>query len=89
MGLKEAEAVVLEIDPEGITGEIHGEFGADQTAPLHTVIKQDHIHSKFIKKVGVVVSDRKAYYDFRMELVKVNQPEVYEQYLNQYENDKS
>ena len=80
MGVIGLKAVVLEIDPEGITGPIFGEIGADQTTYLHTVIQQDHIHSKFIKKVGEVISNRKLYYDFRMGLLELNQPEMFEEW---------
>jgi hypothetical protein len=81
MGIIGLKSVVLEIDPQGITGEIFGEIGADQTTHLHTVIKQDHIHSKYITKVDEVITDRLKYYNFRMSLLEINQPEIFQRFL--------
>ena len=69
--VKDIKMVVLEIDSEGIYGEITSEEVNEFTSPLHSVINQSHIDSKFIKPIGYFKSSRKHFYLLKDELGKL------------------
>lgn len=70
-GVKDIKMVVLEIDSKGINGEVTSEEINEFTSPLHSVINQSHIDSKFIKPIGYFKSSRKHFYLLRDELGKL------------------
>ncbi len=55
------DIVVLEINKEGIEGEMFAEECAEYPSPLHTMVKQSIIHPKWIRKICMFKTSRKMY----------------------------
>ncbi len=68
MGLNGLPFDVLEIDVNGIYGEMFSENCNDYPSPLHTMVKQNIIEAKWIKKVSEFKTSRIKYYEDRSEL---------------------
>lgn len=82
IGVNGLPMVVLEIDSEGIIGELFSENCNDYPSPLHTMIKQRCIEPKWIKKVFEFKTSRKKYYENKLELHDLK----LEYLLNHYPN---
>lgn len=86
IGVNGLEMVVLEIDSEGIIGEMFSENCNDYPSPLHTMIKQKCIEPKWIKKVFEFKTSRKKYYENKLELHDLKLEYILNHYPNRNEN---
>jgi len=67
MSIDGLEIDVLEIDIKGINGNMYSENVPEYISPLHTVVVQDKIESRWIKKVGSFKTNRSLFYENRNE----------------------
>lgn len=81
-GINGLPMVVLEIDKNGINGEMYSENCGDFPSPLHTMVKQNVIEPKWIKKVLEFKTSRLRFYEDRAELGELKM----EYFLNHYPN---
>ena len=81
-GVNGLPMVVLEIDSEGINGEMFSENCNDYPSPLHTMVEQNLIEPKWIKKVFEFKTSLRKFYEDRMDLHHLK----LEYLLNHYPN---
>lgn len=86
IGVNGLQMVVLEIDSKGIIGDMFSENCGDYPSPLHTMVKQDIIESKWIKKVFEFKTSRKKYYENKMDLHDLKLEYILNHYPNSIEN---
>ena len=86
IGVNGLQMVVLEIDSEGIIGDMFSENCGDYPSPLHTMVKQNLIESKWIKKVSEFKTSRKKYYENKMDLHDLKLEYIINHYPNSCEN---
>jgi hypothetical protein len=82
IGVNGLSMVVLEIDKNGINGELFSENCNDYPSPLHTMVKQNLIEPKWIKKVFEFKTSRLKFYENRSELGELKM----EYLMNHYHN---
>ena len=74
--------VVVEVMKEGIMGKLFSEEGGEYTTPLHTVIEQDVIDPKYVKKVCEFTTSRAEFYKFRPTLKRLKDEFIDEKLKN-------
>jgi len=82
MGVNGMPMVVLEIEKDGLDGNLFSENCNDFPSPLHTMVKQNLIAPKWIKKVFEFKTSRLKFYENRSELGELKM----EYLMNHYPN---
>jgi hypothetical protein len=85
MGVNGMPMVVLEIEKDGLYGNLFSENCNDFPSPLHTMVKQNSIAPKWIKKAFEFKTSRLKFYEERSELGELKM----EYLMNHYPNLKT